>query len=220
MPPGLLGLHTPNGVIQQPPAQDAPLALTTKPRAPSAQPSKGAPYTPTSIADTSLPVNLSTGSSRTQPPAALSAVGALQSATPLAAPAPTEGGRARGSRKSKSPKALAAWKGNAQNHLAQSLVDLFQHGALPEGEPAASSKDSDDSGDDDDDEDDDLGDEEDEDEEDSDDSLSGEMFTPALQLHSCWCFSKDFSFTTYASIGPHRRDMFRFLTVLEAGWRM
>ncbi|XP_062383254.1 bromodomain adjacent to zinc finger domain protein 2B-like isoform X3 [Sardina pilchardus] len=189
LPPSLLGLHPPNGVIQHPPTQDAPLALTTKPRTPSSiqQPSQqgASPYAPAPVSDTSLPVNLSTGSGRTQPPPATlssssssssaTAVGTLQNSTPLAAPAaPGEGGRARGPRKSKTPKALAAWKGSGQNHLAQSLVDLFQHGAQAEGsEPAAaSSKDSDDSGDSDDDEDDDLLDEEDEDEEDSDDSLS------------------------------------------------
>ncbi|XP_041936036.1 bromodomain adjacent to zinc finger domain protein 2B isoform X4 [Alosa sapidissima] len=185
LPPSLLGLHPPNGVIQHPPTQDAPLALTTKPRTPSSQ--QGAsPYAPSPASDTSLPVNLSTGSGRTQPPPATlsssssssssaAAVGTLQSSTPLATPAaPSEGGRARGPRKSKTPKALGTWKGSSQNHLAQSLVDLFQHGAKAEGgEPAAaSSKDSDDSGDDDDDEDDDLLDEEDEDEEDSEDSLS------------------------------------------------
>ncbi|KAL2087577.1 hypothetical protein ACEWY4_016405 [Coilia grayii] len=213
LPPGLLGLHPPNGVIQHPPTQDAPLALTTKPRAPSSvQPSQGVtPYAPSPAPappDTSLPVNLSTGSGRTKPPPASLSSSTLQTSATLqssvVAPPPplAEGGRTRAPRKSKSPKALAAWKSSAgtQNHLAQSLVDLFQHGARAEGGPtpiptpaltlasvpattttatvtsaatiAASAKDSDDSGEDDDDEDDELGDEEDDDDEDSDDSLS------------------------------------------------
>uniref|UniRef100_A0A7N6AUM0 Bromodomain adjacent to zinc finger domain, 2Ba n=1 Tax=Anabas testudineus TaxID=64144 RepID=A0A7N6AUM0_ANATE len=100
-----------------------------------------------------------------------------------------------GSRKNKTPKAdpLSAWKGFSQNHLVQSLVDLFRGGESGIGIPGVSipgvgipgvgipgtcnptaglpaNKESDDSGDDDDDEDDDL--EEEEDDEDSDDSLS------------------------------------------------
>uniref|UniRef100_A0A671XYW5 Bromodomain adjacent to zinc finger domain 2B n=1 Tax=Sparus aurata TaxID=8175 RepID=A0A671XYW5_SPAAU len=92
---------------------------------------------------------------------------------------------------------LAAWKGFSQNHLVQSLVDLFRGGESGIGIPGVSipgvgipgvgipgtcnptaglpaNKESDDSGDDDDDEDDDLEEEEEEedDEEDSDDSLS------------------------------------------------
>uniref|UniRef100_A0A665WMV1 Bromodomain adjacent to zinc finger domain, 2Ba n=1 Tax=Echeneis naucrates TaxID=173247 RepID=A0A665WMV1_ECHNA len=88
---------------------------------------------------------------------------------------------------------LAAWKGFSQNHLVQSLVDLFRGGESGIGIPGVSipgvgipgvgipgtcnptaglpaNKESDDSGDDDDDEDDDF--EEEEDEEDSDDTLS------------------------------------------------
>ncbi|XP_051985592.1 bromodomain adjacent to zinc finger domain protein 2B-like isoform X5 [Xyrauchen texanus] len=129
-PHGLLGLGQPNGIIQS--TQDAPLALTTKPR-------------------TDLPVNLSTGG-RKNPTSA--------SPTPNCPHEP---------QKSKTPKVLDAWKGLSQNHLVQSLVDLFQHsGAEPE---LPSSKESDDSADDEDD-DDDIEDEEDDDEEDSDDSLS------------------------------------------------
>ncbi|XP_052415328.1 bromodomain adjacent to zinc finger domain protein 2B isoform X15 [Carassius gibelio] len=78
--------------------------------------------------------------------------------------------RTREPRKSKTPKALEAWRGLSQNHLVQSLVDLFQHSGAEQKLP--SSKDSDDSAEDEDDEDDDVEDEEDDDEEDSDDSLS------------------------------------------------
>ncbi|XP_073726899.1 bromodomain adjacent to zinc finger domain protein 2B isoform X4 [Misgurnus anguillicaudatus] len=132
-PHNLLGLGQPNGVIQS--TQDAPLALTTKPR-------------------TDLPVNLSTGGRKS--PANVS---------------PTPNHTTREPRKSKTPKALEAWRGLSQNHLVQSLVDLFQHSGAEQELP--SSKESDDSAEDEDDEDDDVEDEEDDDdEEDSDDSLS------------------------------------------------
>uniref|UniRef100_A0A8C5H4Z0 Bromodomain adjacent to zinc finger domain protein 2B-like n=1 Tax=Gouania willdenowi TaxID=441366 RepID=A0A8C5H4Z0_GOUWI len=166
----LLGLpepHHPNGVIQST-TQDAPLALITKPRKESASQSKS----PLRDLDSgSMPVNLSTGASRTQAKAKgqTSGLGHGQ-ADPL-----------------------AAWKGFSQNHLVQSLVDLFRGGDSGIGIPGVSipgvgipgvgipgtcnptaglpaNKESDDSGDDDDDEDDDL--EEEEDEEDSDESLS------------------------------------------------
>lgn len=101
-----------------------------------------------------VPVNLSTGGRKS--PAS-------------ASPTPN---RTREPRKSKTPKALEAWRGLSQNHLVQSLVDLFQHSGAEQELP--SSKDSDDSAEDEDDEDDDVEDEEDDDEEDSDDSLSGE----------------------------------------------
>uniref|UniRef100_A0A671KX15 Bromodomain adjacent to zinc finger domain protein 2B-like n=1 Tax=Sinocyclocheilus anshuiensis TaxID=1608454 RepID=A0A671KX15_9TELE len=97
-----------------------------------------------------VPVNLSTGGRKS--PAS-------------ASPIPN---RTREPRKSKTPKALEAWRGLSQNHLVQSLVDLFQHSGTEQKLP--SSKDSDDSAEDEDDEDDDV---EDDDEEDSDDSLSG-----------------------------------------------
>lgn len=183
----LLGLpepHHPNGVIQST-TQDAPLALITKPRKDSATRGKS----PQCDSDSgSMPVNLSTGASRTQPPTT----------------SPNATGH--GSKKNKSllgkglglglgqaqADALAAWKGLPQNHLVQSLVDLFRGGESGIGIPGVSipgvgipgvglpgtcnptaglpaNKESDDSGDDDDDEDDDL---EEEDEEDSDDSLS------------------------------------------------
>uniref|UniRef100_A0A673HJH9 Bromodomain adjacent to zinc finger domain protein 2B-like n=1 Tax=Sinocyclocheilus rhinocerous TaxID=307959 RepID=A0A673HJH9_9TELE len=100
-----------------------------------------------------VPVNLSTGGRKS--PAS-------------ASPIPN---RTREPRKSKTPKALEAWRGLSQNHLVQSLVDLFQHSGAEQKLP--SSKDSDDSAEDEDDEDDDVEDEEDDDEEDSDDSLSG-----------------------------------------------
>ncbi|XP_043097453.1 bromodomain adjacent to zinc finger domain protein 2B isoform X10 [Puntigrus tetrazona] len=99
-----------------------------------------------------VPVNLSTGGRKS--PAS-------------ASPTPN---RTREPRKSKTPKALEAWRGLSQNHLVQSLVDLFQHSGAEQKLP--SSKDSDDSAEDEDDEDDDVEDEEDDDEEDSDDSLS------------------------------------------------
>ncbi|XP_051568319.1 bromodomain adjacent to zinc finger domain protein 2B-like isoform X5 [Myxocyprinus asiaticus] len=130
-PHGLLGLGQPNGTIQS--TQDAPLALTTKPRS-------------------DLPVNLSTGG-RKNP----------TSASPIP-------NRTREPRKSKTPKGLEAWRGLSQNHLVQSLVDLFHHSGAEQELP--SSKESDDSAEDEDDEDDDVEDEEDDDEEDSDDSLS------------------------------------------------
>ncbi|XP_072321875.1 bromodomain adjacent to zinc finger domain protein 2B isoform X17 [Eucyclogobius newberryi] len=185
----LLGLpepHQPNGVIQST-TQDAPLALITKPRKDSASRGKSLHCDSDSG---SMPVNLSTGASRTQsqpPTTSLHATG-------------------HGSRKNKSllgkghslglgqaqADAFAAWKGLPQNHLVQSLVDLFRAGESGIGIPGVSipgvgipgmglpgtfnptaglpaNKESDDSGDDDDDEDDDL---EEEDEEDSDDSLS------------------------------------------------
>uniref|UniRef100_A0A3P8QSI8 Bromodomain adjacent to zinc finger domain, 2Ba n=1 Tax=Astatotilapia calliptera TaxID=8154 RepID=A0A3P8QSI8_ASTCA len=168
----LLGLpepHHPNGVIQST-TQDAPLALISKPRKDSASQSKS-PQRDTDAG--SMPVNLSTGANRTQ---------AAGQAGPPSQPSTT------------SPHATtAAWKGFSQNHLVQSLVDLFRGGESGIGIPGVSipgvgipgvgipgtcnptaglpaNKESDDSGDDDDEEDDDL--EEEEDEEDSDDSLS------------------------------------------------
>lgn len=158
-----------------------------------------------------MPVNLSTGASRIQ---------ATAQAGPQSQPSTTSPHAAgHGPRKNKAPKGkaqtpgqgqgqaqgqadpLAAWKGFSQNHLVQSLVDLFRGGEPGIGIPGVSipgvgipgmgipgtcnptaglpaNKESDDSGDDDDDEDDDL-EEEEEDEEDSDDSLSGTW--PLLQ---------------------------------------
>ncbi|KAM3876584.1 bromodomain adjacent to zinc finger domain protein 2B [Diretmus argenteus] len=196
----LLGLpepHHPNGVIQST-TQDAPLALITKPRKDSA--SQGKPPQCDSDAG-SVPVNLSTGGNRTQ---------AAPQAGPPSRPSTTSPhATGHGSRKNKTPKVkgqapglgqgqgpadpLAAWKGFSQNHLVQSLVDLFRGGESGIGIPGVgipgvgvpgvgipgvciptaglpANKESDDSGDEDDDEDDDLEDEEDE--EDSDDSLS------------------------------------------------
>lgn len=197
----LLGLpepHHPNGVIQST-TQDAPLALISKPRKDSASQSKS----PQRDADAgSMPVNLSTGANRTQ---------AAGQAGPPSQPSTTSphATTGHGSRKNKTAKGkgqtpglgqgqgqadpLAAWKGFSQNHLVQSLVDLFRGGESGIGIPGVSipgvgipgvgipgtcnptaglpaNKESDDSGDDDDEEDDDL--EEEEDEEDSDDSLS------------------------------------------------
>ncbi|XP_069381853.1 bromodomain adjacent to zinc finger domain protein 2B isoform X20 [Paralichthys olivaceus] len=194
----LLGLpepHHPNGVIQST-TQDAPLALISKPRKDSASQGKS-PQCDSEAG--SMPVNLSTGASRTQG----TTKAGLLSQPPTTSPHAT----GHGSRKNKSPKGkgqtpglvqgqgqadpLAAWKGFSQNHLVQSLVDLFRGGEAGIGIPGVSipgagipgvgipgtcnptaglpaNKESDDS--DDDDEDDDL--EEEEDEEDSDDSLS------------------------------------------------
>ncbi|XP_056134339.1 bromodomain adjacent to zinc finger domain protein 2B isoform X3 [Lampris incognitus] len=196
----LLGLpepHHPNGVIQST-TQDAPLALITKPRKDSA--SQGKPPQCDSDAG-SMPVNLSTGGSRTQ--------AGPQVGPGLRPPTTSPHTTGHGSRKNKTPKVkgqtlgvglgqgqadpLAAWKGFSQNHLVQSLVDLFRGGESGIGIPGVSipgvgipgvgipgiciptaglpaNKESDDSGDEDEDEDDDLEDEEDE--EDSDDSLS------------------------------------------------
>lgn len=202
----LLGLsepHHPNGVIQST-TQDAPLALITKPRKDSAAQGKS----PQCDSDAgSMPVNLSTGASRTQ--------ATTQAGAPSQPPTTSPHATGHGSRKNKTPKGnrqtpglgqghgqadpLAAWKGFSQNHLVQSLVDLFRGGESGIGIPGVSipgvgipgvgipgtcnptaglpaNKESDDTGDDDDDEDDDLEEEEEEDEEDSDDSLSGWYF--------------------------------------------
>lgn len=150
-----------------------------------------------------MPVNLSTGASRTQATAQAGAPSQPSTTSPHAT--------GHGCRKNKTPKVkgqapglvqghgqsdpLVAWKGFSQNHLVQSLVDLFRGGEPGIGIPGVSipgvgipgvgipgtcnptaglpaNKESDESGDDDEDEDDDL-EEEEEDEEDSDDSLSG-----------------------------------------------
>nr|XP_057944861.1 bromodomain adjacent to zinc finger domain protein 2B isoform X3 [Doryrhamphus excisus] len=196
----LLGLpepNHPNGVIQST-TQDAPLALITKPRKDFASQGKS----PQCNSDGgSMPVNLSTGASRTQTSA--------QAGLPSQPPTTSPHAASYGSRKSKTLKCkaqtpglaqgqgqtghLASWKGFSQNHLVQSLVDLFRGGESGIGIPGVgipgvgipgvgipgtcnptaglpANKESDDSGDDDDDDEDDL--EEDEDEEDSDDSLS------------------------------------------------
>lgn len=147
-----------------------------------------------------MPVNLSTGASRTQ--------ATTQAGAPSQPPTTSPQATGHGSRKNKTPKSkvqtvglgqtdpLASWKSFAQNHLVPSPVNLFRGGESGVGIPGVSipgvgipgvgipgtcnptaglpaNKESDDSVDeDDDDEDDDL-EEEEEDEEDSDDSLSG-----------------------------------------------
>uniref|UniRef100_A0A3Q1IRK5 Bromodomain adjacent to zinc finger domain, 2Ba n=1 Tax=Anabas testudineus TaxID=64144 RepID=A0A3Q1IRK5_ANATE len=232
----LLGLpepHHPNGVIQST-TQDAPLALITKPRKNSASQGKS----PQCDSDAgSMPVNLSTGASRTQ---ATTHAGP-QSQPPTTSPNAT----GHGSRKNKTPKGkgqtpglgqgqadpLSAWKGFSQNHLVQSLVDLFRGGESGIGIPGVSipgvgipgvgipgtcnptaglpaNKESDDSGDDDDDEDDDL--EEEEDDEDSDDSLSGLL---PVKLMAELCLS--------TGLGKRKRvmDEKELMTPLELGWR-
>lgn len=144
----LLGLSHANGIIQNS-AQDAPLALTTKPRS-------------------DLPVNLSTGGRKgtaertTTPPTASTATPGSASALPA---------RPRPSRKNKTPRALEAWKDTSQKHLVQSLVELYNQGGAEQ--KTAGKKDSDESAEDDDDDEEDDIDDEDEDEEDEDDSLSG-----------------------------------------------
>uniref|UniRef100_A0A665WM89 Bromodomain adjacent to zinc finger domain, 2Ba n=1 Tax=Echeneis naucrates TaxID=173247 RepID=A0A665WM89_ECHNA len=139
----LLGLpepHHPNGVIQST-TQDAPLALISKHRKDSASQGKS----PQCDSDTgSMPVNLSTGASRTQ--------ATTQAGPPSQPPTTSPQATGHGSRKNKSPKVGIPGTCNPTAGL-----------------PA--NKESDDSGDDDDDEDDDF--EEEEDEEDSDDTLSG-----------------------------------------------
>uniref|UniRef100_A0A8D3DYA7 Bromodomain adjacent to zinc finger domain 2B n=1 Tax=Scophthalmus maximus TaxID=52904 RepID=A0A8D3DYA7_SCOMX len=141
----LLGLpepHHPNGVIQST-TQDAPLALISKPRKDSASQSRS-PQCDSEAG--SMPVNLSTGASRTQATA--------QAGPPSQPPTTSPHATGHGSRKNKSPKVGIPGTCNPTAGL-----------------PA--NKESDDSGDDDDDDDDDdLEEEEEEDEEDSDDSLS------------------------------------------------
>ncbi|XP_017337197.2 bromodomain adjacent to zinc finger domain protein 2B isoform X5 [Ictalurus punctatus] len=141
----LLGLGHTNGVIQSS-TQDTPLALTTKPRS-------------------DLPVNLSTGGRKD-----MSVPAPLLAPLPALVPASALPARPRASRKSKTPRALEAWKDVSQKHLVKSLVDLFHHGGGEQETPGK--KDSDESGEDDDDDEDDDVDDEEEDEEDEDDSLS------------------------------------------------
>ncbi|XP_053493923.1 bromodomain adjacent to zinc finger domain protein 2B isoform X13 [Ictalurus furcatus] len=141
----LLGLGHTNGIIQSS-TQDTPLALTTKPRS-------------------DLPVNLSTGGRKD-----MSVPAPLLAPLPALVPASALPARPRASRKSKTPRALEAWKDVSQKHLVKSLVDLFHHGGGEQETPGK--KDSDESGEDDDDDEDDDVDDEEEDEEDEDDSLS------------------------------------------------
>ncbi|KAK2853858.1 hypothetical protein Q5P01_006519 [Channa striata] len=92
----LLGLpepHQPNGVIQST-TQDAPLALITKPRKDSASQGKSAKCDSDAG---SLPVNLSTGASRTQ--------AATRAGSPSQHPTTSPSATGHGSRKSKIPKA-------------------------------------------------------------------------------------------------------------------
>uniref|UniRef100_A0A8D3D0H4 Bromodomain adjacent to zinc finger domain 2B n=1 Tax=Scophthalmus maximus TaxID=52904 RepID=A0A8D3D0H4_SCOMX len=169
----LLGLpepHHPNGVIQST-TQDAPLALISKPRKDSASQSRS-PQCDSEAG--SMPVNLSTGASRTQ---------ATAQAGPPSQP-PTTSPHGQGQ-----VDPLTAWKGFSQNHLVQSLVDLFRGGESGIGIPGE----SDDSGDDDDDDDDDdLEEEEEEDEEDSDDSLSG-LYPLCTEIKQLPLFNNEFT---------------------------
>ena len=105
----LLGLpepHYPSGVIQSP-TQDAPLALISKPRKDSAWKGKS-PQCDSEAG--SMPVDLSTGSNRTQ--------GTTQPG-PLSQP-PTTSPHATGP--------LAAFKGFSHNDLAKLIADLFHEG--------------------------------------------------------------------------------------------
>nr|XP_015214187.1 PREDICTED: bromodomain adjacent to zinc finger domain protein 2B isoform X4 [Lepisosteus oculatus]XP_015214188.1 PREDICTED: bromodomain adjacent to zinc finger domain protein 2B isoform X4 [Lepisosteus oculatus]XP_015214189.1 PREDICTED: bromodomain adjacent to zinc finger domain protein 2B isoform X4 [Lepisosteus oculatus]XP_015214190.1 PREDICTED: bromodomain adjacent to zinc finger domain protein 2B isoform X4 [Lepisosteus oculatus] len=151
----LLGHHQPNGVIQSA-IQEAPLALTTKPRSQTKTPDK--PLLTSSAVSFSAPVNLSTGGknhSTTQ----------MVPVRPSTSPALPH---VSGKDKASSAKVTPTGKSSTQSHLVQSLVDLFR-GAESD---IPSSKDSDDSAEDEDDEDDDDDEEDDEDEEDTDDSQS------------------------------------------------
>lgn len=141
----LLGLpepHHPNGVIQST-TQDAPLALITKPRKESALQGKS----PQCDSDAgSMPVNLSTGASRTQ--------AHVQAGTPSQPPTTSPHATGHESRKNKTPKIkgqtpglvqghgqadpLVTWKGFSQNHLVQSPVDLFLGGECGIGIPGVS----------------------------------------------------------------------------------
>ncbi|KAJ8255355.1 hypothetical protein GJAV_G00203920 [Gymnothorax javanicus] len=142
----LLRHPQPNGVIQSS-AQDAPLALITKPRGQARAPDKPLPSAP-AAALSPMPVNLSAGAKS-------------HSAQPSTSPA-----QAHGLGQTWVPKATRAGKGLSQSHLAQSLVDLFRgtESDVPSG------KDSDDSVEDENDEDDDDDDDDDDEEEDEDDS--------------------------------------------------
>ncbi|XP_066544381.1 bromodomain adjacent to zinc finger domain protein 2B isoform X6 [Amia ocellicauda] len=152
----LLGHHQPNGVIQSA-IQEAPLALTTKPRSQTKTPDKQ--LLNTSSVSFSTPVNLSTAAKN-------HSTNQMVQARPSTSPALSQ---VSGKDKASSAKVPLTGKGAPQSHLVQSLVDLFR-GAESD---IPSSKDSDDSIEDEDDEDDDDDDdEEDEDEEDSDDTQS------------------------------------------------
>lgn len=185
----LLGLpepHHPNGVIQST-TQDVPLALIAKRRKESALQGTS----PQCDSDAGLmPVNLSTGASRTQ--------AHVQAGTPSQPPTTSPHAAGHESRLVQGhgqADPLVTWKGFSQNHLVQSPVDLFLGGECGIGIPGVSipgvgipvvgipgtcnptaglpaNKESDESGDDDEEEEDDLKEEED-DEEDSDESLSG-----------------------------------------------
>uniref|UniRef100_A0A3B3UEI0 Bromodomain adjacent to zinc finger domain 2B n=1 Tax=Poecilia latipinna TaxID=48699 RepID=A0A3B3UEI0_9TELE len=153
----LLGLpepNHPNGVIQST-TQDTPLALITKPRKDAA--AQGRSPQPNSDAG-SMPVNLSTGPSRTPASA--------QAGPPSQPPTTSPHATGHTSRKSKTPKV----KGQTPAIPGVGIPGVGIPGTCNPTAGLPANKESDDSGDDDDDdEDDDL---EEEDEEDSDDSLS------------------------------------------------
>uniref|UniRef100_A0A8C1PYG5 Bromodomain adjacent to zinc finger domain, 2Ba n=1 Tax=Cyprinus carpio TaxID=7962 RepID=A0A8C1PYG5_CYPCA len=149
------------------PSPPKSLPLSSSPKPPPLTPTLKSQSQPNGVIQSSqeMPLALTT-KPRSDVPVNLSTGGRKSPAS--ASPTPN---RTREPRKSKTPKALEAWRGLSQNHLVQSLVDMFQHSGDEQKLP--SSKDSDDSAEDEDDEDDDVEDEEDDDEEDSDDSLSG-----------------------------------------------
>uniref|UniRef100_A0A8D3E8N0 Bromodomain adjacent to zinc finger domain 2B n=1 Tax=Scophthalmus maximus TaxID=52904 RepID=A0A8D3E8N0_SCOMX len=187
----LLGLpepHHPNGVIQST-TQDAPLALISKPRKDSASQSRS-PQCDSEAG--SMPVNLSTGASRTQATA--------QAGPPSQPPTTSPHATGHGSRKNKSPKVGIPGTCNPTAGL-----------------PA--NKESDDSGDDDDDDDDDdLEEEEEEDEEDSDDSLSG-LYPLCTEIKQLPLFNNEF--TNEIGLGKRKRvmDEKELMIPLELGWR-
>uniref|UniRef100_A0A8C1RHQ5 Bromodomain adjacent to zinc finger domain, 2Ba n=1 Tax=Cyprinus carpio TaxID=7962 RepID=A0A8C1RHQ5_CYPCA len=148
------------------PSPPKSLPLSSSPKPPPLTPTLKSQSQPNGVIQSSqeMPLALTT-KPRSDVPVNLSTGGRKSPAS--ASPTPN---RTREPRKSKTPKALEAWRGLSQNHLVQSLVDMFQHSGDEQKLP--SSKDSDDSAEDEDDEDDDVEDEEDDDEEDSDDSLS------------------------------------------------
>uniref|UniRef100_A0A665WMF6 Bromodomain adjacent to zinc finger domain, 2Ba n=1 Tax=Echeneis naucrates TaxID=173247 RepID=A0A665WMF6_ECHNA len=188
----------------------SPMALTTSPKAlsstaspkpPKLLPSSSPQHLPLSLCSSPKPLsnnhsNLFLSSALLGLPEPHHPNGVIQSTTQDAPLALISKHRKDSASQGKSPQSdpLAAWKGFSQNHLVQSLVDLFRGGESGIGIPGVSipgvgipgvgipgtcnptaglpaNKESDDSGDDDDDEDDDF--EEEEDEEDSDDTLSG-----------------------------------------------
>lgn len=146
----LLGNHQPNGVIQSV-IQEAPLALTTKPKP---QPKISESVAISSSAPFSLPINLSACGKK--------APGSRAAGMPSTSPVLPGSGKD----KAVSNNAVSAVKPQHRLHSAKLLVEQFRG----VDSDAPSSKDSDDSNDDDDDDEDE---DEDDEDDDSDDSQSG-----------------------------------------------